>query len=135
MAVKRFLVVPLLLVAACKPPSPADQMDAILSWVATARMTGDAWLQGTTPDKYTRQTLEQSQQMLQQTGSELLKSPPPSIDSAALDSLLARSRSHIAEMARRVKEKNAPGFRVPWDSLRVDLIAVKQFSDRVEAAQ
>src|SRR4051812_17408670 len=133
MDVKRFVVL-LLLAVACKPPSPADQMDATLSWVSTAGMVGDAWLRHTTPDKYTRQTLELSGQTLLQIGSDLLKSPPPAIDSAVLDGTFTRSRFHIARMAHLVEEKNAPDFKTQLDSLRLEEKLVKQLSDSVEAA-
>jgi hypothetical protein len=135
MCVKRFLVVPLLLTSACKPPTPAEQMDAIVSWVSTAGTAGDAWLRHTTPDKYTRQTLDLSEQTLLEIGSELLKSPPSAIDSAALDSALTRSRFHIARMARLVEEKNAPDFKTQLDSLRIDQKLVKQLSDSVESSK
>jgi hypothetical protein len=132
--VKRFLVVPVLLAAACKPPTPAEQMDATLSWVSTAGMVGDAWLRHTTPDKYTRQTLELSDQTLLQIGSDLLKSPPPALDAAVLDSAITRSRFHIARMAHLVAEKDAPDFKTQLDSLRLEERLVKQLSDSVEAS-
>ena len=131
---KRFLLVPLLLVLGCKPPTPAEQMDAILSWVSTAGMAGDAWLRHTTPDKYTRQTLELSDQTLLDLGAQLLKSPPP-VDSAMLDSVLTRSRFHVAQMSRLVEEKNALDFKTQLDSLRLDEKLVKQLADSIEASQ
>jgi hypothetical protein len=133
--VKRFLVVPLVLAVACKPPTAAEQMDSILSWVSTAGMAGDAWLRHTTPDKYTRQTMELSDQTLLQIGADLLKSPPPSIDSAVLDSVLTRSRFHIAQMARLVVEKNAPDFQKQLDSLRLDQKLVKELAGSVGSSQ
>ena len=132
---KRFLVVPLALAVACKPPTPAEQLDSILSWVSTAGMAGDAWLRHTTPDKYTRQTLDLSDQTLLQIGTDLLKSPPASVDTAALDSVITRSRLHIAQMARLVEEKNAPDFKKQLDSLRIDQKLVKELADRVESSQ
>jgi hypothetical protein len=110
-------------------------MDTIVSWVSTAKMAGDAWLRRTTPDKYTRQTLELSDQMLLQTGTELLKSRPSTIDSAAFDRALTSTRFNIAEMARFVEEKDAGRFRRPWDSLRIYLRVMKQFSDSAESAK
>jgi hypothetical protein len=133
--VKRSLALPLLFVLACKPPTPAEQMDAVVSWVSTAGMAGDAWLRHTTPDKYTRQALELSNQHLLEIGAELRKSPPPAIDSAVLDSVLTRSRFHIARMARLVEDKDAPDFKTQLDSLRTDQRLVKQLSDRVESTQ
>ena len=132
---KRFLVVPLLLAVACKPPTPAEQLDTIGSWIATARMAGDAWLRRTTPDKYTRQTLELSDKMLLQSGAEFLKSPPPTIDSAAFANVLIRTRFQIKEMARLVEQKAAPEFRQPLDSLRIYEKIVKDASDKVDSSQ
>jgi hypothetical protein len=133
--VKRSLVVPLLFMLACKPPTPAEQMDSIVSWVSTAGMAGDAWLRHTTPDKYTRQTLELSNQTLLQIGGELLESPRPVVDSAVLAGVLTRSRFHIAQMARLVEQKNAPDFKTQLDSLRVDQRLIKQLSDSIESSQ
>ena len=132
---KRFLVMPLLLAVACKPPTPAEQLDTIVSWIATARMAGDAWLRRTTPDKYTRQTLELSDRMLLQSGTQLLKSPPSSIDSAAFAHVLIRTRFQIKKMARLVEQKAAPEFRQPWDSLRIYEKIVKQASDKIDSSR
>src|SRR5437763_2290691 len=115
-----FGIVALALLTACKSPTPADEMDSVLSWVGTAGTVGDAWLRHTTPDKYTRQTLELSDQTLLDLGAQLLKSPPPVVDSAMLDSVLTRSRFHVAQMWRLVEEKNAPDFKTQLDSLRLD---------------
>lgn len=132
---KRFLVVPLVLAVACKPPTPAEQMDSILSWVSTAGMAGDAWLRHTTPDNYTRQTLELADQSLLPIGVESLESPPSAIDRAALDSVVTRSRFRIAQMARLVEDKNAPEFEKQLDSLRIDQKLLKQLADSVESSQ
>jgi hypothetical protein len=135
MRVKLFIVVPLLFLAACRPPTPAEQMDSVISWLATAGMAGDAWLRHTTPDKYTRQTLELSHDTLLQISDDLLKSPPSGIDSALLDSVLTRSRGRIAQMARLVEAKNSRAFLIQLDSLRADERIVKQFSDSIESKQ
>ena len=110
-------------------------MDSIQSWLATAGMAGDAWLRHTTPDKYSRQTLELSHETLLQISSDLLKSPPPSVDSATLDSILARSRGYIAQMARLIEAKDAPDFGRQLDSLRADQKIIKQLSDGIESGQ
>jgi hypothetical protein len=133
--VKRLLVISIALVAACKSPTPTEQMDSIQSWLATAGMAGDVWLRHTTPDKYSRQTLDLSQQTLLQISSDLLKSPPHSVDSATLDSVLTRSRAHVAQMARLIEEKDAPDFARQLDSLRADQKIIKQLSDSIESGQ
>ena len=135
MRLKRLLVAPLVILFACKPPTPAEELDTALSWVATARMAGDAWLRHTTPDKYTRETLELSQQTLRQLGTQLLKSPVPGVEPASLDSVLTRSRGHIGQMAALVAAKNSPGFRQELDSLVADETLVKQFADSAESRQ
>jgi len=133
--VKRLLVAAMIVLVSCKPPTPAEQMDAILSWVGSAVMLGSGWLRHTTPDSYTTQTLSLSRDHLLQIGAELLKSPPATIDSAGLDSTLTRSRSHIARMAQLVEARNSPAFRQVLDSLQLDQKALKQIADKVEASQ
>jgi len=132
-SVKRLLVISVALVAACKFPTPAEQMDSLQSWLATAGMVGDAWLRHTTPDKYSRQTLELSHETLLQLSSDLLRSPPHSVDSATLDDVLTRSREHVARMARLIEAKDAPDFARQLDSLRVDEKVVKRLSDRIRS--
>jgi hypothetical protein len=110
-------------------------MDSIQSWLATAEMVGEAWLRHTTPDKYSRQTLELSRESLLQISSDLLKSPPHSVDSASLDSILTRSRVNVAQMAHLIQAKDAPYFRRQLDSLRADQKLVKQLSDSIESRQ
>ena len=96
-------------------------------------MVGEAWLRHSTPDKYSRQTLELSHENLLQVSSDLLKSPPHSVDSAALDHILTRSREHLDQMARLIAAKDAPDFGLQLDSLRADQKIVKQFSDSIES--
>jgi len=135
MRVKRLLVISVVIVAACKPPTPAEQMDSIRSWLASAEMVGQAWLRHTTPDKYSRQTLELSHETLLQISSDVLKSPPHSVDSAALDSVLTKSRGDVALMARLMRAKDAPDFARQLDSLRADEKIVKRLSRSIESRQ
>ena len=135
MRVKRLLVISVVILAACKPPTPAEQMDSIRSWLASAEMVGQAWLRHTTPDKYSRQTLELSHETLLQISSDVLKSPPHSVDSAALDSVLTKSRGDVALMARLIRAKDAPDFARQLDSLRADEKIVKRLSRSIESRQ
>jgi hypothetical protein len=120
---------------ACKPPSASEQMDSAVSWLATAGMAGEAWLKHATPDKYTKQTLDLSHDSLIDIGSSLFKSLPAGIDSAAVDSALVRSSTHIGLMAQLVEQKNSPDFRTLLDSLYADERVVKQLADSVEAKE
>jgi hypothetical protein len=135
MRTKRLLLLSMGFLAACKPPTPAEQMESILSWIGTAGMAGDAWLRHATPDTYTRQTLELSSKTLSQISSDLLRSPPPSIDTAALDSVLTGSRRRIARLATLVRAKDAPRFARVLDSLRTDQKTVKVFAETIESKQ
>jgi hypothetical protein len=110
-------------------------MDSILSWVGTAGMAGQAWVNHTTPDKYTRHTLELSEQTIRQTSDDLLRSPPAGIDTAALDTVLSRTSGRIAQMARLVGSRNAPDLAKQLDSLKMDEKIVKQFADSIESKQ
>jgi hypothetical protein len=135
MRVKRLLITSVAIIAACKSPTPAEQMDSIQSWLATAEMVGEAWLRHTTPDKYSRETLELSHETLLQISSDLLKAPPHAVDSASLDSTLTRSREDVAQMARLIAAKDAPDFARQLDSLRANQKLVKQLSDAIESRQ
>ena len=129
------MVLSLLFALACKPPTASEQMDSVISWIGTAGMAGEAWLRHTTPDKYTSQTLELSNNSLIDINSGLFKSLPAGIDSASLDSALTRSSAHIGLMAKMVEQKNSPDFRTLLDSLYADEKVVKQFADSVEAKE
>lgn len=135
MRINRLLVIPCIFLCFCKPPTPAEQMDSILSWVATAGMAGEAWLRHTTLDRYTSQTLELSDETILRISSDLLKSPPPALDSASLDSLITASRTHIAQMARLVEAKNAPDFSKQLDTLRAEEKILKQLADSAQKEQ
>jgi hypothetical protein len=131
MRLKRPLVLAITLLGACKPPTPGEQMDSIKSWLATSEMVAEAWLRHSTPDKYSRQTLQLSRETLLQISTDLLTSLPPAVDSAMLDNALVRSRGHIDQMARLIEAKNSPDFRRQLDSLRADEKIVDQISDRM----
>lgn len=103
-------------------------MDSIKSWLATSEMVADGWLRHSTPDKYSRHTLELARETLAQISTDRLTSLPPAVDSALADAL-ARSRGHIDQMARLIEAKNSPAFRRQLDSLRADAKIVKQISD------
>jgi hypothetical protein len=135
MRIKGLLVISCTFFYACKPPTPADQMDSILSWVATAGMAGEAWLRHSTPDAYTRQTLQLSGETILQISSDLLKSPPATLDSASLDSLITASRTHIAQMARLIEAKDSPDFSRQLDSLRAEQRIIKQLADNAQQQQ
>ena len=124
-----------LMLSACKPPTPEEQLDNVGSWLATADMTAQAWLNHTTPEKYTRQTLELSSKTIRQTADDLLESPPPGINGGTLDSLLRRSASRVDRISGLVVNRNAPAVRMDLDSLRGEKKAVHEIAERLKASQ
>jgi hypothetical protein len=72
---------------------------------------------------------------VEQISKDLLKSPPPGIDTAALDRALTGSRAAIARMAALITAKNAPDFERELDSLHADEKVLKTFSSTVESMQ
>jgi len=133
--VKRLLLLSVFLLSACKPPTPVEQMDSILSWIATAEMAGGAWLRHTTPDTYTRQTLELSHKTLEQISKDLLASRLPTTDTAALDTVLTKSRDRIARMGALIAVRNSPELSRELGLLAADQKLVKQFADRIGSGQ
>jgi hypothetical protein len=129
MRLKLPLALAITLLGACKPPTPEEQMDSIKSWLATSEMVAEAWLRHTTPDKYSRQTLELSRETLLQISTDMLASLPRAVDSAALDRALVGSRGHLDQMARLIVAKNSPDFRRQLDSLRADEKIVEQIAN------
>jgi hypothetical protein len=128
MRLKRPFILAITLVGACKPTTPEERMDSVKSWLATAQMVGESWLRHSTPDKYSRQTLQLSHEILSKLSVDLLASLPPGIDSTMLDSVLVRSREHLVQMGRLIEAKNSPEFRQQLDSLRADERNVEQIS-------
>lgn len=110
-------------------------MQTIVSWLSTADMAAQAWVNHTTPEKYTRQTLLLSEETIRQTAQELLKSPPAGIDSTSLDSLLTGSSGRIAQMARLIEVRNAPDVIRELDSLRREKAVAKDLADKLEKSE
>jgi hypothetical protein len=135
MRLERRLVFPILFCLGCKPPTPVEQMDSTLSWLATARMTGEAWVRHTIPDTYARRTLELSAKKMGEVATDLLKSPPSGVSTATLDSVFTHSRVRVNALARLIAVKDAPGFGRQLDSLDADEKLVKQLVDSVEHKQ
>ena len=119
----------------CKPPTPDEQLDNARSWLATADMAAQAWLNRTTPDRYTRQTLQLSRENVRQMADGLRKSPAPGADTHSIDSLLTRSGSRVDRIAALVTSRNAPELRIQLDSLRVEERSVHEIAERLKSRQ
>ncbi len=132
--------------AGCKAPDPAKELDSTLSWVATADLAAQAWLNHTTPESYTRQTLELSRSTLDERLDPLLKAiadEPPSEKTAstfrnsapAISLLVRHASATIGRMALLVTARDAPSLQKELSSLRVDESSLKSISDSVGGGQ
>ncbi len=76
-AVSPFL---LLVVTACSNQSASESLikhvKTIDSWVATAQMVSESWIQGAVPQTYAKQTLEKTQQEVAKETEALFKEAP-----------------------------------------------------------
>ena len=98
-------------------------------------MAAQAWVNHTTPEKYTRQTLVLAHETIETTADQLLASPPAEMDTASLHRLLMASGDRIAQMARFVQSRNAPAVSAQLDTLRAETKTVGQIADRTKAAE
>lgn len=106
-----------LVCAGCsKPPSEKDVVHSMISWMGTGDMAAQAWLNHTTFDRFTRQTLELSSRMLDGQARQLAQAAPA--HSAALDSAVTNARRAMADIARLVAANDAPDVLPNLDSLR-----------------
>ena len=119
------------LACACsKPPSEKEVVGEMVSWLGTADMATQAWLNQTTYDGYTRETLELSGQMLDEQKDQLARSAPR--HSPAVDSAVAEAERSIGIIAGLVAARNAPDVKSQLDSLRAAKKVVLQVSDSLE---
>jgi hypothetical protein len=105
----------------------------MISWIGTADMASQAWLNHTTFDRYTRETLELSAQMLDEQAKQL--GQIASRDSAGLDPAIARAGHSMTMIAGLIAAHDAPDVQVQLDSLRAAKKVVLALSDALEKKQ
>lgn len=123
-----------LLATACsKPPSEKDVVNSMISWIGTGDMAAQAWLNHTTFDRYTRETLELSSKMLDEQ-SDQLKSVAPA-HPASVDSAVTDAKRAMSEIADLVAANDAPDVAPKLDSLRAAKKVVLAVGDSLEKQQ
>lgn len=105
----------------------------MVSWAGTADVASQAWLNHTTFDRYTEQTLELSAQMLSKQADQLSESTPR--HSPGIDSAVAAARRSMLEIARLIRANDAPDAQVELDSLRAAKRQILAESDRLNSKQ
>ena len=124
----------LVVVAACsKPPSEKDVVGSMISWMGTGDLAAQAWLNHTTFDHYTRETLELSSKMLDDQSSQLAEVAPA--HPAVLDSAVTHARHAMTDIANLIAANDAPDVLPKLDSLRAAKKIVLAISDSLEKQQ
>lgn len=122
------------LVGGCaKTSAEKEVVGEMVSWIGTADMASQAWLNHTTFDRYTRETLALSAQMLDRQSEQLKRSAPN--HSAALDSALTDIEHSITTIAALIAARDAPSVEAQLDSLRAGKKIVLAVSDSLENRQ
>ena len=121
------VIVIVVLFGCSKPPSEKEVVDSMISWIGTGDVAAQAWLNHTTFDKYTRETLELASKMLDDQ-SEQLKEAAPS-HSPAIDSAAASAKRAMTSIANLVAANDAPDVPAQLDSLRAAKKIVLSSSD------
>lgn len=122
------------LVGGCaKTPSEKEAVGEMVSWIGTAEMASQAWLNHTTFDRYTRETLTLSARMLDRQSEQLNQSAPN--HSAALDSAITGIGHSITTIAALIAARDAPNVEAQLDSLRAGKKIVLAVSDSLENRQ
>ena len=101
----------LTVLTACGAQSSADdlatELETVTSWAATAHMVGDAWINGTVPTAYAKQTLEAAQQSLQEEMDTLAQgSTVPSDRRTKLLETLQSLEQTVGQMATAVEQED-----------------------------
>lgn len=119
------------LIAGCsKPPSEKEVVASMISWMGTGDMAAQAWLNHTTFDHFTRETLELSSKSLEDQSEQLAQVAPT--HSAALDSAVTSARRAMTDIAALVAANDAPDVPARLDSLRAARKIVLAAGDSLE---
>ncbi len=100
----------LTLLTACSNKSPTDdlakELETVTSWAATAQMTADAWLHGSVPRVFAKQTLSKAQTKLhEETDTLAHSSTNPSQRRTILENL-QRLESIVSQMSTAVEHED-----------------------------
>lgn len=113
---------------ACSAPSAAEkrtkELETVASWVATAHMVGDAWLQNAVPAVYAQQTLHSTQQELHKETDAIAKVTSTQERSQVL-AKLQRLEQTIGQMSTAVAQNNRPHLQQQLQQLTVQQQAIE----------
>ncbi len=100
----------LTLLSACSSKSSgndlAKELETVTSWAATAHMVGDAWIHGSVPTAYAKQTLSTAQKKLHKQTDTLAHSSTDSTQRRAILEQLQCLESTVGQMSMAVEQKD-----------------------------
>jgi hypothetical protein len=112
----------------------ASEIHTLLSWTATAQMTGEAWRQRNVPGAYTEQTLDSAAQTLNGEQAAVAQLPPVPGDTPLPDRL-RRVLTAIEQMKTAVQRDDHAGIAGPLGQLAAQADAFQQMLDKLGAGQ
>jgi hypothetical protein len=139
---QRLRLLGLLLLTACSSlQSPADQrtseLQSVVSAAATAHLAGDAWVQGTVPSVYARQTLQTAADDLQSGSATLTQLPPGTPlpqEGRTLPDEVQRLSQVVQQMVQAVEHEDRPAMTPLLAQLRASEDLLQQATQDAGAA-
>lgn len=127
------LLVLLIALNACSSQSAADRMrqelQTVASWVATARMVGEALKSGNVPPAYAARTFEAAGRNLQEESRTLEKtSALPPTERAGAQAEIARLQQIVSQLKAAVESKDNAALSSAIEQLRVEEQSLKSSS-------
>ena len=104
------LLLLLTLLAACSNKSSADdlakELKTVMSWAATSQMAGDAWIHGSVPTVFAKQTLSKAQTQLHEETDTLAHSSANPTQRRTILNNLQRLESTVSQMSTAVEHED-----------------------------
>ena len=123
----------LISLSACGARSSADELarelQTVSSWVATARMTGEAWANGAVPKAYAGRALHKAQQTIHEeidSIRELSSASTPDARAALLERLQALERA-AGQMGMEVEQEDRAALAEQLKQLSAEEQKIKKF--------
>ena len=100
----------LTLLTACSSKSSgndfAKELETVTSWVATAQMAGEAWINGNVPTVYAKKTLSKVRKRLHSETDTLAHSSTDLRQRSDVSRNIERIESTVGQMSRAVEQKD-----------------------------
>lgn len=129
------LLIPLLTLSSCGQ-SPAEELQAetqiVASWVATARMVGEAWTKGSVPDAYARRTLETAQESLKEATETLAEAEEiPAEQLTRAQEQIRNLQQTMSQMQAATERDDKPALQQSLNELTMQQSAFGVFAESV----